>query len=541
MELTFITSALRRYAWVVVLCVLLAASAAFLVRLGGATLYRSEAVLLVLQPSESQLTVSVGGDADRYIAGQLSVLRSEVMAERVASHLGDGIGRREVASAVTILHEPGTDVVTIAADTTEPTWSQEIADAYVDVYFTSIRSQLDGTLEPVVESMDAEIESLRSQIEVIDQEMVEAVRPYLNSDPIPTLEQIAPGLLSEKQLLLTQLAELQSASTQMQFGPRVASEIVQSATLPTDPMPTRRSSLLPIAVVAGGFLGVLAAVVLARLSPNIVTDEQAEEILGHAVVGNLPEIAGLADDRRMLLDRLPVRAQRFVEGLAVRVGSTNPSGSPVLSVVVTGTRQGAGATTIAAALARYFADTGSRVVLVDADRQASELTQLYVEGQDPIPVSWTPPVSLESQARRREGTEVATLVRTPVPHLMAATLHGPPSDADGDGSSRAARHLDVPGLLLSLAHTCDVVVFDGGPLMSAVSTVQLVHHCDAVVLAMPRRQAVRGLEVVASELGGRSYLPVWTPAVRRFRRRRATPPGVPTGAPAEHAEADAQV
>lgn len=524
MELTFITSALRRYWWFVVVTILVLSLPALLLSRGGGRLYRSEAVLLVMEPSESQLTVSVGGDADRYIAGQLSVLRSQVMAERVAEELADGSSRTDISTAVSVNHEPGTDVVTIAADTVLPERSQAIVRTYVDVYFRSIRAQLDGTLEPVIASIDQEIEVLTAAMEEVDEAMVAAVLPYLQSDPIPTLDQIAPGLITQKALLLTRLDELQSSSTRLQFGPRVASEIVQSATLPTDPESSRRSRLLPVALGGGLFLGLLGAVVLARFSRNVVTDDQAEEILDQALVGHVPSLA-LARTRPALLDPVPEGARRFIEGLAVRAGSTNPSGMPVLSVVVTGSQRGAGTTTVAAMLARSFVESGSRVLLVDADRQDPELTRLFVTGRDTVEMSSSAPQGLAEGAKRRrpEATTRGTMVPTAVPDLYVADLDrvgvrsGPGSERTT--SSSAARRLDVQALLESLPTYIDIVVFDGGPLLGAVSTVQLAHHCNAVVLTMPHRQSIRGLEVVVGEMGDRSFLPVWTPATRRVGLR----------------------
>ena len=64
----------------------------------------------------------------------------------------------------------------------------------------------------------------------------------------------------------------------------------------------------------------------------------------------------------------------------------------------------------------------------------------------------------------------------------------------------------------------DVVIFDGGPLMSAVSTIQLTWVADAVVLAMPPNQRIRSLEATAGELTHQQVLPVWTAAHRRGAR-----------------------
>src|SRR5690606_10414076 len=126
---------------------------------------------------------------------------------------------------------------------------------------------------------------------------------------------------------------------------------------------------------------IVAAVTLARLSPNVVTDEQAEEILGMPVHGTVPSLPKLHTERHTLLDPLPAEAERFIDSLCVRAEATAVRGSSTLTVVVTGAQRTAGATTVAAAMARRFADNGSRVVLIDGDRQDPELARLFVDGR----------------------------------------------------------------------------------------------------------------------------------------------------------------
>ncbi|MGY6501053.1 MAG: hypothetical protein ACXIVQ_09215 [Acidimicrobiales bacterium] len=532
MELAFVTRALRRYAWVVLFCIGLGVVPALVLADGGPALYRSQAVLLVAPPTESQFTVNVGGDPDRYVSGQLSVLRSQVMAERVAVRLDDDITARAVGAVVTVSHEARTDVVTVAATTESPERSQEIAEAYVAVYFESIRGQLEATQAPMLEALDLQIEELRTEIAQVDQAMVDVMEPFLTSDPIPGLDQVAPGLISDKQILLAQLTDLQASRTQLRVGPRVASEIVQGATLPQDPLPTIRRTLLVIGAVGGAFLGALAAVAMARFSPNVVTDEQAEEILGVPVFGTMPVVPELATTRRALLQPLEPASSQFVESLCVRAEAANQSATSTLTVVVTGSQRGAGATTVAAMMARRFADGGARVLLVDGDRHDSEMTDLFVhvrETSDPIR-------SEEGDSRQRVRRVDPTLTGTDLPNLFVSSLVHRVHDDETGQSGLSVRQFDFEAFVQEASPHVDVIVFDGGPLMASVSTVQLVRHCDAIVLSLPRRQSIRGLDIVGSELVDRHVLPVWVPArpasasIRRVMGRRRSRPRRDDGA-----------
>lgn len=508
MELAFLTNAIRRYYWVIILAAVVGAMPGLLVGGGGSDQYESRAVLLVAPPSQSLPQDSSAGDPDRYVSGQLSVLRSQGLSERVAEELDDGSDAGDVAGSVRFEREPLTDVVTIVASTAIPERSQAIADAYLAVYLDQVRAQLDGTQEPDLERLDAEIASVRTELADVDQRMTDALAPYLTRDPIPTLEQVAPGLISEKAILLNQYTELQASRTELSTGLRVSSEIVQVASLPTEPLASSRTALLAVGVAGGVFAGLAAASVVARLSPTVLDNDQAGEILEHPVMGSLPALPAVEQDRSALLDHLPPAAAALVESLCVRVEAAS-QGRATLTVVVTGTQRGVGATTLAAALARRFAENGSRVLLIDADRRHPELGQRFASLAPRLaPVlekGWTPPS--QGGVPSPDG-----LSETGVSNLQVTTLAGLSNlSLDGDEPTASSWRPDIAGLIVAGAAHADVLVFDGGALMDSVSTVQLTRLCDAVVLAMPRRQRIRALETVAGQLRDRPLLPVWTP------------------------------
>ncbi len=118
MELSFILHALRRFWWVVVVCVLLFGGTALVLANGLVGMYESKAVLLIAPPTGTQVPSS--GSPDRYIAGQLSVLASDAFASSVAAELNDGATVLSIHQALTVTQSPSTDVVTITVSDGEP-------------------------------------------------------------------------------------------------------------------------------------------------------------------------------------------------------------------------------------------------------------------------------------------------------------------------------------------------------------------------------------------------------------------------------------
>ncbi len=492
MELAFLTSAVRRYFWIVVLGGLLGAMPGLLMSSTSDELYESRAVLLIAPPTQTRSTSQTyQGDPDRYVAGEISVLES--LSDRVAAAVDlEGV---DLGASVAFEQQPLTDVVVVIAKAPTAELAKSIADSYVTEYFVVLSDQLAGTQDPAVNQVDAELETIKGELEAIDREITEALRPHAGREVLPTIDQIAPALASEKATLITRYNELQTTRSELSSGLRVTSRVVREANLPTAPLATSSRMLVIVGGVAGLFVGLLAAVVVARLSRNVIDDEQAEEILGHDLVGTMPDWPELATSRRELFGETSPQMQRFLDTLGVRVEAVG-QGADTVTAVVCGTRSKAGSSTLAAALAVQLASPEVTVLLVDADRQHGELSKLV------------------GKASTKADVEV---VDTDVLNLRFVTLAGLTALSSGLSGERRP----TADLQLSVASTyADVVIVDGGALMSSASTVQLTRAADAVVLAIPRRQHIRGLETAAAELTERNHLlPVWVPVGGRSGRR----------------------
>jgi len=486
MELAFLTSAVRRYFWIVVLGAVLGALPGLYMMFTAEELYESRAVMLIAPPTQMRTTVinSYQGDPDRYVAGEMSVLES--LSDRVAEAVP---GADEPGSSVTFEQQPLTDVVVIIAKASNPELAQDIANAYTDQYFEVLRAQLKATQDPALEEVQNELDQVQEELTAVDGEIERALADFPSSGAtvLPTVEQVAPGLASKKATLIARYDELEATRSELASGLRVASRTVREANLPTEPLASSGKMMVLIGAVAGGFLGLLAAVVVARLSRSVIDDDQAEEILGHDIVGTMPDWPEVATNRAAVLQPPSPQVEQFLDALGVRVEAVG-QGTGTVSAVVCGVRSSAGTTTLATSLALQLASPEVSVLLVDADRHHPEVTELLSGG---------------------EGRADVEVVDTTVTNLQFVTLAGLTTLA----SSLSGDRRPNAELQLSVASTyADVVIIDGGALMGSASTVQLTRACDAVVVAIPRRQSIRGLETISHELRSRDHLlPVWVP------------------------------
>ncbi|MBI4882708.1 MAG: hypothetical protein HY826_01485 [Actinobacteria bacterium] len=493
MELSFVVSAVKRYWWLASACLLAGAAVGVFLRGDSDSVYESTSLLYIAPPSVSPATA--GTSNDRYVAGQILVLTSERAAAAVAQSVGEGATAASILSTLSVVQVQATDMVSLTVATADAQRSQVIAGVYVQQYFSDLQTQVDSTRNSSLAGIDAKLTALQEQLTAIDAAIAAAMAPYNPSPgtvctttcpPIPPIEQVVPDLVSQKQTVLAQYQNVSATKTSLELGSqvRVSSQIVQPATLPNSPVASSNRKVLVLGVLGGGVLGLVLAVVAARLSRKVLDNEEASEILEVTLVGSVPSYR-ISSDRRAVIEYLPANATPFIDHLRVRADAIDRR-HHALVVVVTGTDVAVGTTSLAGALANRFALNGSEVVVVDADPLHQELSALF----DLQPVGL--PAYGGAPERANDMSTLLRPTRVPTLHIVSA------SDMMEGG---VLRREAVPKLLARLDPIADVVIVDGGPFLGAASTVQFAHIADAVVLAIPTgRQQKQALALIGREL-----------------------------------------
>jgi len=511
MELAFIASAVRRYFWIVLLVALVGILPGLLAG-GGDAVYRSRGVLIIAPPPGSAPQYS--SDPDRYVIGQLSVLRSPGLAAAAAELVGGGATADVTGNMVSFRHELESDIVEVTAESADPEFARDVVDAYLEAYTTQIEEQVAGERRPI----DEQIGQVQGQLDVVNGQIRTTLRPLIDAQqsapadqflPLPGIEVIEPGLASQKEVLTQTLFDLQQERAEIDRNTRasVTGRIVQFGSLPSEPVDESSSALVAAGVVGGAFVGLLVAVVAARVSPRVLDDAHAEEILGQPVFGSFPYDRALAADRRAAVESMPDSVVRFVKSLCVRAES-RASGSDALTVLIVGTRRSCGATTLAGTMASSFLSNGSAVLLIDADPDRPTLASTFIDENAP-----------SATVRRRRSTKDRRRIGAAADTATGADLTIVRFGRRDMSSTLRRRHVSEG--LAEARTAADIVVIDGGPLLAASSTLDLARQCDVVILAMPKDQKVRPLAAVSAELAGRPILPVWTPPKRRLGPRMA--------------------
>ncbi|RNI25190.1 polysaccharide biosynthesis tyrosine autokinase [Flexivirga caeni] len=156
----------------------------------------------------------------------------------------------------------------------------------------------------------------------------------------------------------------------------VAIKNTSSAVLPSTPSYPKPAKLLPIGLLAGLIIGYLLALIQHRRDTRVRSTDDVEENLGAAVLGVIPATRGLAAADRSLHGKQDFSTREALRQLRTNLRFVDVDHDP-RSIVITSARMGEGKSTVAASLAWVIADSGDKVVLVDADLRRPAVAGIY--------------------------------------------------------------------------------------------------------------------------------------------------------------------
>jgi succinoglycan biosynthesis transport protein ExoP len=277
----------------------------------------------------------------------------------------------------------------------------------------------------------------------------------------------------------------------------VATTSTQHATLVTDAImpsvPVDRPVWVDVGIglAVGLLLGVGTALIRDRLSDRIRGRDDFERISGTTVLATVPrQRRRRRDGERPVILRHP--ESPAAESFRYLRSRLQPNLHGATTILVTSAGRGEGRTTTAANLAVAMAQVGLKVVLIDTDLRDPRMHTLFGDDNS---VGLTS--VLAGQATLEQALQETSVERL---RLLAA---GP---ATGDAGDLLAESRLRP-LLDTLRATCDLVIFDSGPVLSVSDPIALAAVCEHVLLVgdyrrTTRRYVARALEELAEVVHG---------------------------------------
>ena len=341
--------------------------------------------------------------------------------------------------------------------------------------------KLDGEVAKVVQSVRNEYQAAlakeNSLIGALSQQKGEAQTMNRKAIDYGVLDR---DVESSKQIYesLLQRAKETGVSTELKTS---NIRVVDQAERPRDPVSPRKALNLTLALFGGGLLAFGLAFFFEYVDSRIKTPDEIKVHLGLPSLGMVPALDPKTWKGREPLINSGVPPD-FAE--AFRALRTNVLFSSAeegtRSLVVTSTGPGEGKTMVAANLAIGFAQTGQRVILIDADMRRPRVHEMFKQKQQP---------GLSNLlVGQRSPSE--TIRKSSVPGLWLLTAgHLPPNPAELLNSVRFKEFMRLLG-----GHF-DSVIIDSPPIMAVTDAAIAASAATGIVFVvgseMTSRHAAR--------------------------------------------------
>ncbi len=445
---------LRRRAWVVALVLIATIAAALAYSALKTPLYRSSAKILINQNTTANIFDPVSGVPVSYAVrlgqNEVQLLRSELVGDEAEGRLGFD-AREDVSVSI----QTNADVLIVSGVSEDPAQAQLVAQTFAESYIDVRREQyISERLDTAAKLLDR-IGEIDVQIQAADAATDIARLEALRSDLADSFDRLS---------ITADLADAASA------------RIIDSAPRPTVPFEPRTTRNLALGGVLGLMMGVGAALLLESLDRSVKTRQAIEKATpGVPALALLPSLQ--SPDGVVTIDRPNgVEAEAF---RSLRAALEFAEVDRKIQVIqVTSPSAAAGKTTVAANLAVVMAQSGHRVVVVDADLRRPRLHALFGAAQVP---------GLTSVVLGRTDLADSAVVLDTGNGRLSVLPSGPvpPGPSELLGSDRAAK------TFTKLREYADVVIIDCPPVLPVADALVLSRYADATVLVANARLTKR--------------------------------------------------
>lgn len=249
-------------------------------------------------------------------------------------------------------------------------------------------------------------------------------------------------------------------------GP-VKVEIIQAASIPTDPSEPQTLLNIALGALAGFMTGLVIAIILMLLDSRVHKLADAARITGRPILGGIGRLSRSSASRiTMVAEPRSDQAESY-RSLRTALWADGLGTSGATTLLVTSSVDGEGKTSLVANLGIAFAENSASVLLIDADLRAPGLTDVF---------RMTPSAGLGDvlagratldSAKRRTDDGLVDLLSAGAPVANPSEMLGSQAMAQ---------------LLLDAKSRYDVIILDSPPLLPVTDAAVLSTAVDSVMM-----------------------------------------------------------
>ena len=467
MELRQYLNILWKWLWLIVLAVVIAATASYLASRAATRLYQTKTTLLI-GPGTQDLNLN---SYDLYIGQMLAQNYAELATrEPVLKGVVESLGLERdwisLVDQVTAAPVPNTNLIEVSVVDSNPQRAKVLADAIAQQLI--LQSPSNNAIDPSqVAFVKEQISDLETKIKDAGEEIK---RLQQELDATNSARQIQ-SLSSQIALLENKITGWQSTYSQLlltQGGSSNTVSVLEEATTPTWPISPNTRMNVMLAAVLGLILAVGGALLVEYLDDTIKTPDDAMRTTNLPLLGAITRIDGEQYPDKLIAATHPLSPT--VE--AYRVIRTNIQFStvdhPARTLMVTSPSPSEGKSVMLANLAVVMAQSGLKTILVDTDLRRPVQHRIFGitnrNGLSNAVLEPDVPITERLQETSIEGLSL----------LSSGSL--PPNPAELLASERMSR------IISELKEIADLVLFDSPPTLVVADAAILGSRMDGAIL-----------------------------------------------------------
>lgn len=443
---------LRRRALLIVLCLAVAAGAAYGLSKHQAKKYTATASLVFNNNQTNQQAAGLQAvSINNQVAQQntnVKLVQLGDMAAKTAAKLDTGLTADKVREDLSVSAQGESNIVDVAATASSPALAADIANTYTEIF--------------VKEQQNANHAYYAAALALVNKQLA----------MLSPKERVSPtGIaLAGRAQSLGVLAELRAGNVQ----------VAQAATAPSSPSSPKVARNTALGALLGLLVGLGLALLLERMDRRIREPKDLESIYGLPLLGVVPESAALSRSTRRggaPQGILPPGEAEAFHLIRAHLRYFNVD-RDLRTLLVASAAPGDGKTTVARHLAAAAATLGSRVLLVECDlRRPTVSQQLDIPSGPGLSDVLIGAIALSEaiQSIDLAGPADTTAKRRILDVLVAGSTL-PPNPAELIESHA------METVLEQVKSTYDLVVVDTPPLTAVSDAFPLLRKVDGVII-----------------------------------------------------------
>jgi len=465
MQLQQYFAVIKKWLWLIVASVLIATVSSYLGTRQMPRIYQAATTVMVGQVLEQ----SDPNAQDLYLSQQLAQTYADMARRRpILDGVAEALGLDYIPSAenISARQVPGTQLLEITVRDTHPERAMYIANAIAHELILQSPTQAREEQERRA-FVQAQLKDLESRIHETQDEIDQEQARLESANSARAIQQHQANIAALQEKFATYQSTYASLLPAVEGGVNYIS-VVEPATVPTVPISPRVGMTVMLASAIGLVLAVGGAFLIEYLDDTIKTSDDVARTADLPTLARIARIDGEAYPDKLIALHHPLSP--IVEAYRLLRANLQFSAvdKPLHTLMVNSPGPGEGKSVTLANLAVVMAQSGLRVVAVDADLRRPVLHQVFglpnSHGLSDAILQANPPVGEHLQA-----TEVENL-------WLLASGPIPPNPAELLGSGRMAAVIE------ELRGQADMVLLDSPPALVVADALILSNRVDGVLV-----------------------------------------------------------